>query len=240
MSTGPNIERAEAYINVHLAHSGPAGEAHPAGPFVTLSRECGTGGMRLAQALAERLQRTGDGHAWCVYGGNLIEEMLRTNQLPPQLARFLPEDRVSEFDASVGELVGLHPNLWVLTAKSNELMRRLARAGHAILVGRGANFATGEIDRGVHVRLVASEGFRAGQTARRLSLPLDAAREHNLRRDAARQRYVRATFGADIADAAVYTVVLNVEHLSVECMAAFVASLVGERQHARDALARHR
>ena len=227
----PAFEKTEAYLHVHSTRSGPGGVIQPVGPFVTISRESGAGGTSLARALAERLPVGGsEAPPWTVYSANLIEEMLRSNNLSPRLARFLPEDRVSEVDASVGELVGLHPNLWDLVEKTNELIRQFARAGHAILLGRGANFATRGIPHGVHVRLVAPRADRAERTARWLSLDLDSAAEHNARRDAARQRYVRATFSADIADPTAYDLVLNTAHVPVDTGVEIIAGFVRAQQ----------
>ena len=139
-SVPSGFQHAASYLNIHLTHAGPGVHAHSLGPFVTLSRESGLGGNAFAEMLAPRLP-PGNEHPWSVYSANLIDEMLRTNRLPAHLARFLPEDRVSEFNATIGEVVGLHPNLWMLVSKTNEMIRRIARGGHAILLGRGANIA---------------------------------------------------------------------------------------------------
>ena len=183
-----------------------------------------------AQALAARLP-AGDERPWEVYSGNLIEEMLRTNDLPPHLARYLPEDRVSEVDASVGEVVGLHPNLWMLVAKTNELIRRLARGGHAILLGRGANFATADLPNGVHVRLVATPAYRDAHAARSLTIAVAEAAARNAQRDAARQRYVRATFNANIANPTAYDLVINVAQVPFDVMVDLIAHYVAAHEH---------
>lgn len=226
----PIFEKTEAYLSVHLTRSGPTGASHPVGPFVTISRESGAGGTSLGRSLAERFPREEDSHPWAVYSANLIEEMLRTNELPAHLAQFLPEDRISEIDAAVGELVGLHPSLWELVQKTNELIRRLARAGHAILLGRGANFATEGIAHGVHVRLVAPPKWRGERTARWLGLDHEAATLHNARRDAARQRYVRSIFNADVADPTTYDLVINTAQVPVETAVDIIAGFVRAHQ----------
>lgn len=230
MNALPIFQKAEAYLHIHLTHSGPGGAPQPVGPFVTLSRESGTDGAALARALAERLP-AGDGHPWAVYSGNLIEEMLRNNHLPPHLARYLPEDRISELEASVGEVVGLHPSLWMLVAKTNELMRQLARSGHAILLGRGANFATLDLPHGIHVRLVARPAYRDAHAARALGISLGAATARNAERDAARQRYVRATFSANIADPTAYDLVINVAQVPFAVMVEMVVNYVAAHEH---------
>jgi cytidylate kinase len=165
-----------------------------------------------------------------VYTGNLIEEMLQNHHLSPHLARFLPEDRVSEIAASVGELVGLHPNLWDLVQKTNELIRRLARSGNAIIVGRGANFATQGIEHGVHLRLVGSTEHRAKHIARLQQLDETEAWAFNARRDLARERYVRTHFNANIKDPAAYDLVLDTSRVQLTEATEIVTTLVNARQ----------
>lgn len=210
MKLQPSLAHAEAYLNVHLSRSGPGQYGHTGGPFVTVSRESGSGGSSFARALAARLEPVLPGHApWTVFDRNLVELVLQSEHLSPRLARFLPEDRVSEIDSSIGELLGLHPSLWQLIQRTNDLMRQLARTGCVVMVGRGANCATEPVAGGLHVRLVAPPDYRARQTAQELGLSLEAAADYNARVDAARRSYVRAVFESDIARASLYDVLVN-------------------------------
>jgi cytidylate kinase len=230
MNTHPGLETAGAYLHVQMGSTGTPWAGIPEGPFVTLSRESGAGGSSLARALALRLNSQAfDQPQWTVYTGNLIEKMLQNHHLSPRLARFLPEDKISEIAASVGELVGLHPNLWDLVQKTNELMRRLARVGHAIIVGRGANFATTGIGHGIHLRLVAPADHRAIHMAQLLQLNEAAARTHNARRDLARERYVRTHFNADIKDPTAYDLVIDTARVHMTEAAEIVTALVNTR-----------
>jgi cytidylate kinase len=163
----------------------------------------------LANLLLEKLT----GAAWTAFGGNMITRMLAANHLPEQLARFLPEDRVPEVNATLGEMVGLHPSLWELMEKTKATMRHLAKTGHVILVGRGANFATADLPGGIHVRLIAPVDQRARYYAQRFNVSAAAALEHNAKCDAARRRYVKAHFNADVADPAAYDLVINTGHV---------------------------
>ncbi len=226
MTTAPSgFQHAASYLNIHLTHAGPGVHPHPLGPFVTLSRESGLGGTAFAGMLAPRLP-PGNDHPWSVYSSNLIDEMLCTNRLPAHLARFLPEDRVSEFNATIGEVVGLHPNLWMLVSKTNEMIRRIARGGHAILLGRGANFATADLPGGVHVRLVAREAYRDACAARCRGVELSEASAWNAHRDAARRRYVKANFSANIADPTAYDYVINIERVPLEAAIEIIVDAV--------------
>jgi cytidylate kinase len=188
----------------------------PPVPFITISRECCSGGSTLAQMLARKLSGATVGAAWTIFGGNLINQMLQTHHLPTDLARFLPEDRVPEVSATIGEIVGRHPSLWDLVQKANHTMRQLAREGQVIFVGRGANFCTADVPGGVHVRLVAPASYRAKYYAHRFNLPLDQAAKHNEKCDAARRRYVSTHFNADVADPSAYDLVINTAHVPLE------------------------
>lgn len=213
----PSLGHAEAYLNIHLSRTGPGHHGKPAGPFVTVSRESGTGGSIFAAALARGLEAELPGETpWTVFDRNLVETMLCSRELSPRLAQFLPEDKVSEIEASVGELVGLHPSLFELTQRTNETMRQLARAGHVVLVGRGANFATAEIEHGAHVRLTAPAEHRARHAGRQLGVDPKAAWAHNTRVDAARRKYVRAVFDAELDDPSNYDLVVNVATIPTE------------------------
>ncbi len=223
MNALPGIEQAGAYLSVHLSHSGPAGAAKPPGPFVTISRESGAGATAVANALAGQLRASG-GQPWAVYSANLIDEMLLSAGLPHRLAQFLPEDRVPEITAAIGEIVGLHPNLRNLIDRTNELIRRLARDGHAVFVGRGACFVTEGIPNGMHVRLVAPASVRAARTAVWLGVPQAEAAAHNAHRDAARARYVRSNFNADVNNAAGYHLVINSGAISPTDVAEIIAA----------------
>jgi len=233
MNTHPGLETAGAYLHVQMGSTGTPWAGKTEGPFITISRESGAGGSSLARALALHLNIHAPADApWTVYTGNLIEEMLQNHHLSPHLARFLPEDKISEIAASVGELVGLHPNLWDLVQKTNELMRRLARSGRAILVGRGANFATHGIDRGVHLRLVGPVDHRARHMAQLYQMDEANACVHNAKRDLARERYVRTHFDANIKDPTAYDFVIDTSRVHLSEAAEIVATLVDNRLHA--------
>ncbi|HVZ19580.1 MAG TPA: cytidylate kinase-like family protein [Vicinamibacterales bacterium] len=217
MTPLPSLGHAEAYLNIHLSRSGPGNFSRSAGPFVSVSRESGSGSGLFAKALRPRLEQEFPGESqWVVFDRNLVEAMLQARHLSPHIARFLPEDRVSEIDASIGELIGLHPNIWSLIQRTNDMIRELARTGHAVLVGRGANFATRNVPNGVHVRLAATPEFRAARMAEELNTTLEAAAAHNAHTDAARRAYVRSVFQADVTDPSCYDLVINVETVPLD------------------------
>jgi cytidylate kinase len=211
------LERTDTYLNSEWRESrSPWPRAQSPAPFVTISREAGSGGSSFARLLVRKLNaEAADGVVWRVFEGEVTAQMLRDNRLPVWLARFLPEERVPELNASIGELVGLHPSLWDLVQKTNATIRHLAEAGHVVLVGRGANFATAGLANGTHVRLIAPPEARAHYLAQRYNISEREAVALNAKCDAARKRYVRATFNADVADSRAYDMVFNTAHVTL-------------------------
>jgi cytidylate kinase len=223
------LDKADGYFNAESRESRTPWMNRTSRPFITISRESCSGGSNLAQLLEKKLSTD---QSWSIFGGNVINQMLQTNHLPEQLARYLPEDTVPEVNATIGEIVGLHPSLWELVQKAKVTMQQLAARGNVILVGRGANFATSNIIGGVHVRLVAPADYRARYYARRFGISEAAALLHNVKCDAARRRYVRAHFNADIADPASYDLVINTAHVPLAEAADMVAAHVLASTHA--------
>jgi len=218
------LERTGGYFASELRDS-RAPWIKPPAPFITISRESCAGGSGLAQTLALKLNGEAPlGTRWGIFGGNVVHQMLVANHLPDQLARFLPEDRVPEVSATIGEIVGRHPSLWELVQKTNQTMQVLAKDGYVILVGRGANFATAGLRGGIHVRLVAVADHRARYYAERFKVTEAEALKENARCDAARRRYVQAHFGADVADPAAYDLVINTTHVPIAEAADMVAA----------------
>ena len=234
MNTPLPLDRADSYCNAEWRDTRSPWAHKPVGPFVTISRETGSGGSSLAQLLISKFALENHGGApWRLYAGNLIAQVLAENHLPEDLARFLPEDRVPEINASLGELVGLHPSLWELMQKTSTTMRELAKGGHVVLVGRGANFATAGMTHGIHVRLIAPREYRAGYFVRTQGLSLPEALAHIAKCDAARRRYVSANFNANVDDPAAYDLVINTAHVPL----AEAAELIAARIHARESVA---
>lgn len=227
MNTSLPFERTGSYFSAELRDSRSPWVTRPQNRFITISRESGAGGSSLALLLARKLNSEApEGVTWKIFGGNVITQMLQANHLPDHLARFLPEDRVPEINATIGELVGLHPSLWELMQKTNETIRQLATGGNVILVGRGANFATAGLAGGVHVRLVAPAAYRARYFAQAHSTSEADALGHIAKADAARRRYVSANFSANVENPSAYDLLINTAQVPLAEAAGLVAARI--------------
>ena len=207
------------------------GARHEVRPFVTLSRETGAGATTLGRELIPLLGREfrDPAHAWVFLDRDLLSHALTHHQLPTRLAEYLPEDRVSEIRAAIGELVGLHPSLWQLEQKVSEAILQLAHVGHVVFSGRGAHLITRGQPGGLHVRLVAPRDTRVARIMAAQKLGRDQAEAHIDRQDEARRRFVRSNFDSDLDDPHAYDLVINTEFLSPATAAQLIVSALRER-----------
>ncbi len=210
----------------------PAGAtAHPAlaaNPWraVTISRQTGSGGHTVAEALAECLQTPGkaDSHPWTVFDRNLVEKVLEDYHLPARMARFMPEDRVSEIDDALEDICGLHPPSSTLVDKTAETILRLADLGNVIIIGRGANIVTAKLNDVFHVRLVGSVENRAEYLQKIRRVSRKSALEFIRLEDRGRRRYLKKYFHKDIDDPLLYHLVINTDLIGHNLAARMIAA----------------
>ncbi|MBI5385463.1 MAG: cytidylate kinase-like family protein [Verrucomicrobia bacterium] len=216
MPTGASLERCFSYIGCQLNPSSHG--FHPPAilrPTVTLSRQTGSGAMEIAHTLADYLEeRRPAPRRWTVFDRNLVERVLEEHNLPKELARFMPEDRVSAIQDMVEELLGLHPPSWTLLRQTTETILHLAELGNVILVGRAANIITRRLNNVFHVRLVAPLDQRVERVMAHAQLSHAAALDFIKKEDLGRKRYLKDYFKADIEDYELYDLVVNTARLS--------------------------
>jgi len=198
---------------------------------VTISRQAGCGALVVAEKLAQYLQTHSAGNAspWVVFDRNLIDKVLEDHNLPAYLAKFLPEDRISELQDILADVLGVHPPSTTVIHQTAETMLALAGAGNVILIGRGAHMVTARLPHVLHVRLVAPLDKRiehAHQFYHENNQTEAQARKFCLREDAARRRYLKKYFGADIEDPLLYHMIINTGLVSYDDAARIIGDAV--------------
>jgi cytidylate kinase len=228
------LERCRTFINTQIR---PAGKgltfAQDGGRrrAVTISRQTGSGAFLVAEKLAAYLQAhtPRDARPWTVFDRNLVEKVLEDHNLPQRLARFMPEDRVSEIADTMDELFGLHPPSWTLVRQATDTILHLVESGNVIVIGRGATIITSKLDYVFHVRLVGSLEKRAARIQELEHLDKQATLELIRREDRGRRRYLKTHFKADIDDPLLYHLVINTDLVSCENAAQIIANAMLRR-----------
>ncbi len=229
MNVGPDVGKCLSFINCQLNppvfHEPPAQTTKVLHPTVTISRQTGSGAMEIAGRLAEFLQDAVPcACGWTVFDKNLVTQMLKEHELPEQLARFIPEDRVGSVQDMIEQILGLHPPSETLVRQISETVIHLADLGHVILVGRATNVITRHRKNVFHVRLVAPLEKRVAQVMGKSRLNAKAAEEFIRDEDTARKRYLKEYYKHDPDEVLTYDVVLNTARFSP----AQAARIIGE------------
>ena len=185
---------------------------------VTISREAGAGGHTLAEKLVQllRSKEPEPARPWTVFDRNLVETVLQDHDLPARLAKFMPEDHVSEMSDTLDELFGLHPPSWELVRKTAETVLRLAALGNVVFIGRAANVITSRMDHVFHVRLVGSLERRVKRLQELDGADHAAALRRAQKEDVARRRYLKQFFGKSIDDPLLYHLTINTDRISLD------------------------
>jgi cytidylate kinase len=234
MNLAYGLERCRTYINAHMQAGGKGLVSAKDGGLrraVTISRQTGSGAHSVAEKLAACLQAhtPKDARPWTVFDRNLVEKVLEDHNLPQRLARFMPEDRVSEIANTMDELFGLHPPSWTLVRQTTETILHLAELGNVILIGRGATVITSKLDYVFHVRLVGSLETRIVRIQELHRLDKAAALKLIRREDRGRRRYLKTHFNTDIEDPLLYHLVINTDLVSNENAAQLIADAMLKR-----------
>jgi cytidylate kinase len=221
MLTQPAFDTCLQFVNSEARHTPQSRSVvygEPPRLAITLSRQSGCGAHCVAESLASFLQgrMPSDSPPWAVFDRNLIETVLTEHHLPARLARYMPEDRISELTGALDELLGVHPPVSTLLEQTVETVLRLANRGNVILIGRGAHIITGQLSHAFHVRLVGSLAKRIEHIQEIRGLGKAEALEFIHQEDRGRERYLKKYFGKAVDDDLSYHLVINTDCVSYE------------------------
>jgi len=224
-----SVDPCLSFISSQLQSAGEAGARAENGVrrAVTLSRQTGCGALVVAEKLAHYLQlHSKRAAAWTVFDRNLMDKVLEDHNLPAYLARFLPEDRISQLEDFLDEMFELHPPVRTIVHQTAETLLKLAALGNVILIGRGGNVVTSRLPDVLHVRLVAPFEKRVEHAHKYYNMTRAGAHKFCLKEDQGRARYLKKYFNADINDPLLYHMVINTGEMNYDAAAKIIGEAV--------------
>lgn len=185
------------------------------GPFLTISREVGSGGAEVARLVGLRL-------GWAVFDKELVEDLARRLELSPQMVELLDETRSDWFHETMLSLMNsrivLQNNYLSMLGK---VMHLAAYEGKVIFVGRGGHLLLPR-DAGLRVRVIARREARLETYQAREGLEADVAERELDRLEAGRADFVRRHFRREPDDPYQYDMVLDSSMFGMEGCAELV------------------
>ena len=205
----------EALIGIELAQERKAAQekadkARRASYVVTVSRGFGSGGKKVAQALADRLG------VRCCDRTILQEVAARANvdiELVKKIDEHIDKNRDKPWKALFGDKT--YPRERYLHHLVKVVLNISKKGG--VIVGRGAHLILGP-ERAFRVRIIGSLDACAARVAERDQIDIDAARERVEAVNRERAEYLREIYGERIDECSDYDIVINSDRYDVPQM----------------------
>jgi cytidylate kinase len=198
--------------------------------IITVSRQYGAGGSRVAEGVANAL-------GWRLIDNELVDQVAERLGLTPQQVAEREERAPGFLDRLIRMLVSAAPE--ILKAPSDTMpdleeakqvkvteavVEDLARAGKVVMVGRAASAVLSSDRDALHVKIVAPKPQRIVEVMRRLDLNPSDAESEVTRSDENRKRYHRQHYDRDWNDATHYHLVLNTGALGTDGATSVIVS----------------
>ncbi|MGD8887941.1 MAG: cytidylate kinase-like family protein [Desulfobacterales bacterium] len=185
--------------------------------IVTLSREPGSGGRIVATRLAEKLDID-------IFHQEVINEIAKRADVSNKLVETLDERGLSTLEDWISSLVH-ERHLWPDRYMQHlmKVVGTIGKHGHAVIVGRGANFILPPEKR-FSVRIVAPQTWRIKNVSRNFDISQEDAKRRVMRTESDRRAFIRKYFNADIADPTNYDLVINTATLNVDDAAEVIST----------------
>jgi cytidylate kinase len=177
-------------------------------PVITVSRQHGAGGAEVARRLCEDLGIDLVDH-------EIIRRIAASTRLTERAVKELDEqdhEVLAEWLMSLADPRHLDPLGY--REHLTHLVRTIARAGGAVIVGRGAHLIL-SAQEALRVLVVAPLGYRVESIVRREGLSERSARERVARVDGDREAFLRRHFHAPFADPTLFDLVVNAGDMGV-------------------------
>lgn len=178
-------------------------------PFITVSRDPGSGGKPIAQAVAKKLN-------FEFYNKKLISEIAKSTKSRKEVISDIDERQRGLMDDLVHNV--LNPEYVSERKYIKHLCKSIlavAQKGNVVILGRGSNFITPNAF-GLHVRVTAPYRVCVARAVQYEKVPYQKAREIISEVTEERSAFVKQYFGKDIANPKYYDLTLNTTYMTIE------------------------
>lgn len=192
------------------------------GPYLSVSRDLGSGGMGVAEKVAERL-------GWTLYDREIVEYMAGEARVRERVIQSFDErmqDQIEHWVLSLIDREAFGHDLYLKYLL--QVLMAIAQHGEAVIVGRGANFVL-PAERGLRVKIIAPLEQRVQTVAQRENLDPAAARKRVIHTDNQRAAFIRYHFHQDSHDPLAYDLVINRAQLSEDAAVAVILEALEQK-----------
>jgi len=133
-----------------------------AGPVITISREVGCNGVKLANLLATRLNLQKPEVNWKVVSKEVFQESAKELKMDPeQVRKTLHQSEKFTFEEMIKAFYDKHYKSDLTIGKTMKgVILQIAADGNCIIVGRAGHIIAKDIKNALHIRLIAPLEYR--------------------------------------------------------------------------------
>lgn len=178
-------------------------------PFITVSREAGSGGRPIAEMVAKSMK-------FELYDEKFVEAIAKSAKQRTELIQSVDEKArgaIADILQSVLNPEYISDMTYIRHATKVVLSR--AQRGKVIFLDRGANFMVPS-DAGLRVRIQAPFEVRVPRAIKYEHIDANQAKGIIRKADSERKNFVRQYFNKNISNANDYDLVLNTTHMTLE------------------------
>jgi len=174
--------------------------------FICISRQVGTKGQEIAQALGDRL-------GWAVFDREILDAMAGDDTVRRQIYESMDERDLTWWEETLRSLMQSEFVRNDYFKRLTETLLSLARQGSCVFLGRGADLLLPS-EVGFRVRLVAPAASRIDRVAEIHELTKREAEQWVLRIENERRQFFFRHFGVEAEDPARYDMTMNLARFS--------------------------
>ena len=184
------------------------------GPVITISRQYGCYATNIARNLSDKLSEKSP-NAWDYITKEILEEAAQKLDVSVhEIAHIFGADEKSFLsDIMVSFSTKNYKSDSVIKKTIQSVVNTYAEQGNCIIVGRAGCIISKDIQKAIHVRLIASSDYRTNTIKSRFNLSDKEAYNRVIETDKKRDMFMKF-FKGDLPDDKIFDLVLNREKLS--------------------------
>ncbi len=199
------------------------------GPVITISRQFGCSGKFLANKLAETLNEklTNKREQWKVISKEILEKSAKELELDPSQVEYVFRyEKKSAIDDILGALSSkYYKSDRKIRNTIKKVIYSFGKQGHSIILGRCGSSITKNIDRSLHIRLIAPLDWRIQMVKKRFNLSTKKTKNYVLDIEKKRAELRNNLAGHKIEDTH-YDLLINVKSFSHDEIADMILEVV--------------
>lgn len=205
------------------------------GPVVTISREFGCDAKGLANLLASRLNEfylpIGAKQTWAVVSKEILMETARQLQTDSKKIEYVfsfeKRNLVDDFMLSLS--TKNHLSDWIVKEAIKKVIREFAESGFTIIIGRAGAQIARDIEKSVHIKLVAPLEFRKHLIINKYNIPEKDAEKKIHEMDSGRDKLI-TMFVKETRCEGCYDVYYNIRFLTHDQICNSVLNLMQQKK----------